>query len=254
MLTEGDQDNGNYLLGGIYKMDITSNIKEFLNERSPVKRYLSFDYCFNYFSDFCDRDNINAIASPANIQLSCLQVGFYLASWGMLRGSSFLLQKSAKHYEQLISVIAEMPRVCWQIDLNSYSDEVIPLLLEIHKHIFSCLGEDDEYASTTLVTKIMLGVFGNVPALDDNFCKGFGFSKNLSKSLLERIADYYQTNKEEFDRFKIKTIDFGTGMETDRYYTKAKLIDMVGFIEGLKKSNKGKAHNDARPYANDVTR
>jgi hypothetical protein len=219
-------------------MDITGNIRDYLNDRSPVKRYSSFDYCFNYFSDFYDRDNIEAIASPTNVQFSCLQIGFYLASWGMLRGSSFLLQKSVKHYEQLISVIVKMPKVCWKIDLDTYSDENISLLLEIYKHIFGSLGEDDEYASTTLVTKIMLGVFGNVPALDDNFCKGFGFSKYLSKSLLRKISDYYQTNKEEFDRHRIRTIDFGTEMETDRYYTKAKLIDMVGFIEGLKKSNK----------------
>ncbi len=175
-------------------MDISGNIREYLNDRSPVKRYSSFDYCFNYFSDFYERDNIEAIAGPTNIQLSCLQVGFYLASWGMLRGSSFLLQKSVKHYEQLISVIAKMPKVCWKIDLDTYSDKTISLLLEIHKHIFGALGEDDEYASTTLVTKIMLGVFGNVPALDDNFCKGFGFSKYFSKSLLEKISAYYQTN------------------------------------------------------------
>jgi hypothetical protein len=111
-------------------------------------------------------------------------------------------------------------------------------LNKIYKHISGSLGEDDEYASTTLVTKVMLGVFGNVPALDDNFCKGFGFSKYFSKPLLRKISDYYQTNKEEFDRYRIKTIDFSTGMETDRYYTRAKLIDMVGFIEGLKMSNK----------------
>lgn len=227
------------MLGSVRKMDITGNIRDYLNDRSPVKRYSSFDYCFNYFSDFYERDNIEAIASPTNIQLSCLQVGFYFASWGMLRGSSFLSQKSVKHYEGLISVIANMPKVCWKIDLDTYSDEAISLLLEIHKHIFGSLGEDDEYASATLVTKIMLGVFGNVPALDDYFCKGFGFSKNFNKSLLRKISDYYQTNKEEFDGHKIKTIDFGTGMETNRYYTKAKLIDMVGFIEGLKKSNKG---------------
>jgi hypothetical protein len=73
----------------------------------------------------------------------------------------------------------------------------------------------------------MLGVFGTVPALDDNFCKGFCSSKNLSKSLLQKISDYYQINKGEFDRYKIKTIDFGTGMETDRYYTKAKLIGLI---------------------------
>ena len=219
-------------------MDISANIRSYLNDRSPVQRYSSFDYCFNYFSDFYERDNIEAIANPTNVQLSCLQLGFYLASWGMFRGRAFLLQKSAKHYQPLISVIAEMPKVCWKIDLDTYSDETISWLLEIYKHISGSLGEDDEYASTTLVTKVMLGVFGNVPALDDNFCKGFGFSKYFSKSLLQKISDYYQTNKEEFDGHRIKTIDFSTGMETDRYYTKAKLIDMAGFIEGLKMSNK----------------
>lgn len=217
-------------------MNISNNISNYLNDRSPVKRYASFDYCYNYFRNFYEHDNIEAIASPANVQLSCLQLGFYLASWGMFRGSSFLLQKSAKHFEQLLSVIAKMPKLCWEIDLDTYSDARISLLLEIYKHIFGSLGENDEYASTTLVTKIMLGVFGNVPALDDNFCKGFGFSKYFSKSFLQKIADFYQTNSAEFDLHRIKTIDFSTGMETDRYYTKAKLIDMVGFIEGLNKS------------------
>lgn len=219
-------------------MNISDNIGSYLEDRSPDKRYSSFDYCYNYFHDFYVQGNIEAIASSTNVQLSCLQIGFYLASWGMLRGSSFLLQKSVKHYEKLISVIAKMPKVCWEIDLDTYSDERISLLLEIYKHISGSLGEDDEYASTTLVTKIMLGVFGNVPALDDNFCKGFGFSKYFSGSLLRKISGFYQTNKEEFDKHRIKTIDFYTGKETARFYTKAKLIDMVGFIEGLKKSKK----------------
>jgi hypothetical protein len=219
-------------------MDISGNINDYLKDRLPDKRYSSFDYCYNYFREFYEQGNIGAIASSTNVQLSCLQLGFYLASWGMFRGKAFLLQKSAKHYEPLISVIAEMPKVCWEIDLDAYSDKTISLLLEIYKHISGSLGKDDEYASPTLVTKIMLGVFGNVPALDDNFCKGFGFSKYFSRPLLQKISDFYQTNEEEFDKHRIKTIDFSTGIETDRYYTKAKLIDMVGFIEGLRKSKK----------------
>src|SRR5690606_12818716 len=111
-------------------------------------------------------------------------------------------------------------------------------------HIVNSLSEDHEYSSTTLVTKIMLGVFGNVAALDDNFCKGFGLSKNLSKYLLRNCSYYYQTNKEEFDKYKIKTINFSTGMENDCYYTKAKLLDKVGFIEELKKSKKEIAKED----------
>ena len=219
-------------------MDISGNINDYLKDRLPDKRYSSFDYCYNYFRKFYEQDNIEAIASSANVQLSCLQLGFYLASWGMLRGSSFLLQKSVKHYEQLISVISKMPKVCWEIDLDSYSNENIAKLLDLHKYILGSLGENNRYASTTLVTKIMLGVFGNVPALDDNFSKGLGYSKYFSGSLLRKISDFYQTNKEEFDKHRIKTIDFSTGIETDRYYTKVKLIDMVGFIEGLRKSKK----------------
>ena len=218
-------------------MDISGNIRDYL-DRSPDKRYSSFDYCYNYFREFCEQGNIGAITSPTNVQLSCLQLGFYLASWGMLRGSSFLLQKSVKHYEELISVIAKTPKVCWEIDLDSYSNENIAKLLDLHKYILGSLGENDEYASTTLVTKIMLGVFGNVPALDYNFSKGFGFSKYFSGSLLRKISHFYQTNKEEFDKHRIKTIDFSTGKETHRYYTKAKLVDMVGFIEGLKENPK----------------
>jgi len=219
-------------------MNISENIREYIKDRLPEKRYSSFDYCFNYFRSFYENDNIESIASPDNVQLSCLQLGFYLASWGMFRGNAFLLQKSVKHYQPLISVIAGMPKVCWQVDLNNYSDKSIQLLLEIYKHIFSSLGENDEFASTTLVTKIMLGVFGNIPALDNNFCKGFKLNKYFSESLLRKILDFYLANKEEFEKFKIKTIDFSTGMETDRYYTNAKLIDMVGFIEGIKESNK----------------
>jgi len=127
-------------------MDISGNIRDYLRDRSPDKRYSSFDYCYNYFHEFYEQGNIEAIASSTNVQLSCLQIGFYLASWGMLRGSSFLLQKSVKHYEQLMSMISRMPKVYWEIDLNSYSDENISRLLDLRKYILGSLGESDEYA------------------------------------------------------------------------------------------------------------
>lgn len=218
------------------KMNISDNIRAYLKDRSPNERYASFDYCYNYFREFYEQGNIAGIASSSNIQLSCLHLGFYLASWGMLRGSSFLLQKSVKHFERLISVIAKMPKVYWEIDLDSYTIENISKLQDIHKFILNSLGGNGEKASVTLVTKIMLGIFGNVPALDDNFCKGFSFSKYFSRSLLLKISDFYKANKEEFDKHRIKTVDFSTGMETNYYYTKAKLIDMAGFIEGINKS------------------
>lgn len=73
-------------------MNLEVNIKRYLDGvsesdgRRPDARYASFDYCFNYFQSFREARNIAALASSANLQLSCLHLGFYLASWGMLRG------------------------------------------------------------------------------------------------------------------------------------------------------------------------
>jgi hypothetical protein len=83
----------------------------------------------------------------------------------------------------------------------------------------------------TLATKIMLGVFGNVPAFDNFFKQGFG-AHTLSKGSLRRIADFYRHNKDVFDSYQVYTLDFATGQPTHRRYPKAKLIDMACFVEG----------------------
>jgi len=75
-------------------MNIEQNLKQFAEGlgknrgRQAVERYASFDYCFNYFQTFREEDKIEELADLSHIQLSSLQLGFYLASWGMLRGSS----------------------------------------------------------------------------------------------------------------------------------------------------------------------
>ena len=71
-------------------VDCEANIRTYLDGddansgRDPTGRYASFDYCFNYFQSF--RTYPAELTSPGNLELSCLQLGFYLASWGMLRG------------------------------------------------------------------------------------------------------------------------------------------------------------------------
>jgi hypothetical protein len=73
----------------------------FLVERNRNHRYASFDYCYNYFYSFYSAGKINSIADENNIEMSCLQLGFYLASWGMLRASSIRLQRSINYYSPL---------------------------------------------------------------------------------------------------------------------------------------------------------
>ena len=96
--------------------------------RKPYERYASFDYCYNYFYSFYKEGKIKELASEENMQMSCLQLGFYLASWGMMRGSSFLLEKSVLHYSNLIKAISKKDPLLWEIDVATYTDENIKTL------------------------------------------------------------------------------------------------------------------------------
>jgi hypothetical protein len=76
----------------------------------------------------------------------------------------------------------------------------------------------------------MLGVFGNVPAFDNNFRKGF-HCYSFGEKNLRMIKKFYNKYNTQIDAKIILTLDFN-GNETNRRYTKAKIIDMIGFIKG----------------------
>jgi hypothetical protein len=213
-------------------MDIEGNIAAFLGERKADARYTSFDYCFNYFQSFRDQDRAREIAAHENMQLSCLQIGFFLASWGMFRASSRLPSKSVTQFEPLVHVIAETPRSVWEIDAHCYSGENLAALIRLGHRIEATFTH---YVTPTLVTKIMLGVYGSVPAFDSFVTKGLrkgGLPASFSAATLRQLGRYYERNTEAIDRHLTTTYDFDTGQPTDRRYTRAKVIDMIFFIEG----------------------
>jgi hypothetical protein len=218
-------------------MDIRQNLKLFVDGAGknrgmqPSQRSASFDYCFNYFQSFREEDRIEELAAPSHMEVTCLQLAFYLASWGMLRGSSFLLEKSLRFYRPLIEGIATFDKRIWTIDADSYDDDNIATLLACKDMIVESLGKENK-PSDTLVTKIMLGVFGNVPAFDDFFRKGLVVHSLREKSLVF-IREFYEENKTAIDGAEYYTFDYATALLTHRKYTKAKIIDMVGNIEGL---------------------
>ena len=78
-------------------------VQAFINEgktsdgekTNPCHRNLSFDYCYSYFYN-------NRCHFTEKLQESCSQLWSYLASWGMLRGSSKLLQNNFACFIPLI--------------------------------------------------------------------------------------------------------------------------------------------------------
>ena len=214
------------------RTDIEIEVKKFKAKSNQNHRYTSFDYCYNYF---LKADNLTK-----DIEKSCLHLGFYLASWGMFRGSSFLLQKSVKHFEPTISYISTLDSSVWKIDVDNYTDQNIQTIITIYKQIKDLLIINGN-ADLILTTKILLGVFGFVPAFDNYFSNAFrkiangecGFRKVNTKSLTY-IKKFYEANKRTIDDLSSQTFttDFVTGQKTEINYSKAKIIDMYGFTVG----------------------
>lgn len=109
--------------------EIEANLKRYLADREDIARYASFDYCFNYFRSFYVEGRLSELVAAGHVQLSCLQLGFYLASWGMFRGRSQLLQRSVKHYVPVLEAIAGADKRLWELDVERYDDDAIGVIL-----------------------------------------------------------------------------------------------------------------------------
>ena len=213
------------------ELDVEANLIEYVGNRQSTSRYASFDYCFNHFQSHSQAGRLDDLTHGAPLQLSCLHLGFYLASWGMLRGSSELLKRSARSFVPVIEALVAAPRELWTLDVDGYSEETIAAILSFATTLRRTLHGG---ASDILVTKILLGTMGSVPAFDTNFRIGFDGATFCRKSL-RRVHEFYNEHAEVVDAHRERTLDFDTGVPTERRYTRAKVIDMIFFIEGIRK-------------------
>jgi hypothetical protein len=198
-------------------------------------RSQSYDHCFNYFVDTPDL--------TADIEKSCAVLGFYLASWGMYRGSSFLLKETnLTALRPVIEYVASRRDALRAIDIDSYDEASVADVVEAYRAIQAAL-EIGRHRHITLVTKIMIAVFGCIPAYDDYFRRGLrcvlrGHAKvpqdRLTAPSLCSLAAIYQANRDVIDDVHdySRTVLFdGSGVSSHRL-TKAKILDMYCFQLG----------------------
>jgi hypothetical protein len=212
----------------------TATVESFMKKRLADHRFASFDYCYNHFHPDNKRKN--------DPEKSCLALFSYLGSWGMLRMSGTLGQeKSIKSLEPTIQYIYQCKRSCWEIDVDNYATNSETILDLAEKIRHSLVGDND--ITVTLLTKVLFGVFGFIPALDSLFQKTmhlnkqyFGVKSKLFKQrfsdVLGRVSKIYEINRtkinEVYEKKEYKTLVFNDG-EVPKRYTKAKIIDMYGF-------------------------
>jgi hypothetical protein len=133
--------------------------------KTPHDRMLSWDHCYAFFH------RLPQSPSAAQIDEAALQLAFYLASYGMYRGSTVLLQKD---YKFLIPVIQKLrsPGLSTGRPSNSVAVACEPAAAEaawvnlgILETFLRQIGID-QTSIGILSTKIMLGTWATVPAFD----------------------------------------------------------------------------------------
>ncbi|MGF7012301.1 hypothetical protein M2145_001009 [Lachnospiraceae bacterium PF1-21] len=192
----------------------------------PNGRYLSWVHCYKTFSE-----NRKAVTNET-IDYLALHLAFYLASWGMMRGGAFLLQKDYKIHIPVVRILLEekYDSLCGISAEMLLENKYLNLLEDISVRIKDVYAKSmpakenlSNNASETLITKILLGALGCVPAYDRYYkqtVKKYNISSGMynSKSV-KCIAKYYIANKDAFEKKRKK-------ISLDVDYPPMKLMDM----------------------------
>lgn len=176
-----DMSNSNAYIKGF--VENVKSFGDFLGR--PNHRYLSWEHCYKEFHSFKDKNKNNV--GDEDIDRLSLSLGFYLASWGMMRGSSFLLWCDYKVHKEAVREILKIDyNDLWDMDcreiskyesqLNKIKDSIIKIYEDVRLK-----AEDEGKISDVLVTKILMGTIGCVPAYDRFFKSGLkDYSKKCS--------------------------------------------------------------------------
>ena len=172
------------------------------------EREKSWNYCYEVFG---------TINKPnPNIDYLCLHLAFYLASWGMYRGSTFLFRNDYKVHESVVREIINHKNLRGQIP----NEENIAEIIELINFIKSAYGEHNK-PTKTLITKIMLGTLACVPAYDTyvvKTIKKYRLVSDLTENSLLSLGKLYKDNEDIINN-------------TNKEYPPMKFLDMAFFRE-----------------------
>lgn len=208
--------------------------------RDENGRSRSWEHCYRVFRD------ARTDPSPDYDYLS-LHLAFYLASWGMYRGSSFLLQKDYKVLVPVVEKILKPEYDClfglacadvrnsdvWE-QLENLYDDIANYFRPIRDQVAG--REIASPVSPVLITKILMGTLGCVPAYDRFFQDGVATCKvttqEYSRNSLLKLVDFYEEHNDRLEEAR-------RGMRVgDLTYPQMKLLDMGFWQVGFEKEAK----------------
>lgn len=183
--------------------EVEKSVETFINEKSN-DRYNSWELCYNEFLKFK-----NLYPKEKEIEHLSLHLMGYLASWGMYRGSSALLRDySYMVHKELIPILLKEEN-CKLFSLNviENTEGFLRLLYKVYDEIKGYYEklENNEgkrmKPSHTLITKILLGVYGCIPAYDRNVVSALR-KLNIKSNKFEALIEYIKSNESLITQFK----------------------------------------------------
>ena len=190
-------------------------------------RYKSWEHCYNAFKKYRhDKDKTEFL---------CMHLSCFMASWGMLRGNK-LIEYDYFIYKDFVTEISDSKYDRLYDDSfenNDLINELVDFINKLYLHKISKKAKttENDRLSDTFVTKILLGVFGCVPAYDRYFVSAVSHykvcSRNFNERSLNNLYSYYNLYFEEFENLRKQIENEGV------YYTPMKLIDMCFWQLGV---------------------
>ena len=191
-------------------------------------RYLSWEHCHKVFKQ--RKENPGSVDND----MLCLHLAWFLASWGMLH-NSFLLLKDYKVHASVVELLFNDEwNDLWDISAaNLAQRETARKIIKLSERITQAYAESgcDRTPTETLLTKILLGTIGCVPAYDTYFKKAIASTgvsrRHFSENSLVALGTFYMEHNEQFE--KLRSYCSQAGFE----YPVAKILDMCFFEYGL---------------------
>lgn len=223
--------------------DFEKYITRFINDRYKNKdvdielnnekgRYKSWNLLRNYYFKNVKGNPINSLEDE-RANTFALGLYTYLGSWGMFRSS--LLMKAynytiLKEVVQILSYsnyddLSELKR------LEDFTEDKIQLLVEVFSKIEDHFKKLKFKTTNTLVSKIILGVYGCMPAYDSNVTKAMrhlkiqaNYNNHTVSNAIKNLIEYSKSINIESNNIVKKELE---------NYPIMKLIDMWLFGLGI---------------------
>lgn len=212
---------------------IQVNICKYVNEyiiNTSNKKYKKWEDCYRKFKMACevgiDKEGLsNALAD-------------YLLCFGMGRnGKKTFLEDRVMLYPVVEFLFSDENKFLFALTPREILEdcEVVLRICETSRCIRKLLKAEVDYEVTnTMVTKMLMGVYGTIPAFDRFLCASANCTqvaadRNFPVKHILRLAKFYLDNERDYFKVAIRNLGFSATLKD---YPEMRLVDIVMWQEG----------------------